>query len=208
MEITDRKGITGKGTLTVIVSPSAKIVTKVNNYNTKGTIYFYNHDTNTEVDLDDIEIQYERENDTYKSTGYLPQGTYTVYYWMCGQKVTLYKTLAVNGDTSIEATLPTGKVSGTLKDANGNSYSGDEVYVYLYRSKDIELRRSSASTRVDNDGTYSIEGVPDGQYVLVVSGYDNNDIYFETTTGTITVSGGNVTMDVKLPVANPENPPQ
>ena len=207
IEVTDRKGITGKGTLTVIVSPSAKVITKVNNYNNSETIYFYNHDTNTEVDLDDIEVQYERENNTYQSTGYLPQGTYTVYYWMCGQKVTLYKTLAVNGDTNIEATLPTGKVTGTLKDVNGNLYSRNNVYVHLYRSNDIELRRYSASASV-YDGTYSIEGIPDGQYVLVVYGYDSDDKYFETTSGTITVSGGNATMDVKLPVANPANPQQ
>ena len=44
---------------------------------------------------------------------------------------------------------------------------------------------------------------PDGQYVLVVSGQKDGK-YFETTSGTITVSGGNATMDVKLPVANPQ----
>lgn len=50
-------------------------------------------------------------------------------------------------------------------------------------------------------------GVPDGQYVLVVSGQKDGK-YFETTSGTITVFGGNATMDVKLPVANPANPQQ
>lgn len=58
-----------------------------------------------------------------------------------------------------------------------------------------------------SDGTYSFQGVPDGQYVLVVSGQKDGK-YFETTSGTITVSSGNATMDVKLPVANPANPQQ
>jgi len=42
---------------------------------------------------------------------------------------------------------------------------------------------------------------------LVISGQKDGK-YFETTSGTITVSGGNATMDVKLPVANPANPQQ
>ena len=40
VRITDNNGKTGQGTLKVIVTTSAKIVTKVNNNSPDGTIYF------------------------------------------------------------------------------------------------------------------------------------------------------------------------
>ena len=122
-----------------------------------------------------------------------------MYYWMCGRKVMLNKTLVINGDTNLEFTLPTTKITGTIYDANNNKYE-NSVSVYMYRSNDIDTRYYSATDSTTN-GTYSFEGVPDGQYALVVSGYKDGK-YFETTSGTVTVAGGNVTMDVKLPVAN------
>lgn len=209
VRITDSNGKTGQGTLKVIVTASTKVVTKVNNYNYDGSIYFYNHNTNEEFSLRSVERESEfsgsEENTILTSTGYLPQGTYSVYYRMCGRKIMLNKSLNVSGDTNLEFTLPTAKITGTIYDANNKKYEND-VDVYMYRSNDLETRHYSASDYTD-DGTYSFRGVPDGQYVLVVSGYKDGK-YFETTSGTITVSGGNATMDVKLPVATPENPPQ
>lgn len=209
VRITDSNGKTGQGTLKVIVTASAKVVTKVNNYNYDGAIYFYNHNSNEEFSLRSVEKDSEysgsEENTTLTSTGYLPQGTYSVYYRMCGRKIMLNKSLNVSGDTNLEFTLPTTKITGTIYDVNNKKYE-NSVDIYMYRSNDVDTRYYSASDYT-NDGTYSFRGVPDGQYVLVVSGY-KDDKYFETTSGTITVSGGNATMDVKLPVANPENPPQ
>lgn len=209
VRITDSNGKTGQGTLKVIVTASAKVVTKVNNYNYDGSIYFYNHNTNEEFSLRSVERESEfsgsEENTTLTSTGYLPQGTYSVYYRMCGRKIMLNKSLNVSGDTNLEFTLPTAKITGTIYDVNNKKYE-NYVEIYMYKSNNLETRYYPASDDT-RDGTYSFQGVPDGQYVLVVSGYKDGK-YFETTSGTITVSGGNATMDVKLPVANPENPPQ
>ena len=55
VRITDNNGKTGQGTLKVIVTTSAKIVTKVNNNSPDGTIYFYNHNSNEEFSLRSIE---------------------------------------------------------------------------------------------------------------------------------------------------------
>lgn len=101
--------------------------------------------------------------------------------------------------------LPTTKITGTIYDVNNKKYE-NSVDVCMYRSNDLDTRYYSVSDYT-SDGTYSFQGVPDGQYVLVVSGQKDGK-YFETTSGTITVSGGNATMDVKLPVANPANPQQ
>lgn len=141
VRITDSNGKTGQARLKVIVTASVKVVTKVNNNSPDGTIYFYNHNSNEEFSLRSIEKEGKYSgsvgNTTLTSTGYLPHGTYSVYYRMCGRKIMLNKSLNVSGDTNLEFTLPTTKI-----------------------------------------------------------------------TGTITVSSGNATMDVKLPVANPANPQQ
>ena len=209
VRITDNNGKTGQGTLKVIVTTSAKIVTKVNNNSPDGTIYFYNHNSNEEFSLRSIEKESKYSgsvgNTTLTSTGYLPHGTYSVYYRMCGRKIMLNKSLNVSGDTNLEFTLPTTKITGTIYDVNNKKYE-NSVDVCMYRSNDLDTRYYSVSDYT-SDGTYSFQGVPDGQYVLVVSGQKDGK-YFETTSGTITVSGGNATMDVKLPVANPANPQQ
>ena len=209
VRITDSNGKTGQGTLKVIVTTSAKIVTKVNNNSPDGTIYFYNHNSNEEFSLRSIEKESKYScsvgNTTLTSTGYLPHGTYSVYYRMCGRKIMLNKSLNVSGDTNLEFTLPTTKITGTIYDVNNKKYE-NSVDVCMYRSNDLDTRYYSVSDYT-SDGTYSFQGVPDGQYVLVVSGQKDGK-YFETTSGTITVSGGNATMDVKLPVANPANPQQ
>ena len=206
VRITDSNGKTGQGTLKVIVTTSAKIVTKVNNNSPDGTIYFYNHNSNEEFSLRSIEKESKYSgsvgNTTLTSTGYLPHGTYSVYYRMCGRKIMLNKSLNVSGDTNLEFTLPTTKITGTIYDVNNKKYE-NSVDVCMYRSNDLDTRYYSVSDYT-SDGTYSFQGVPDGQYVLVVSGQKDGK-YFETTSGTITVSGGNATMDVKLPVANPAN---
>lgn len=209
VKITDSKGKTAQATLKVIVSASAKVVTKVNNYNIDGEIYFYNHATNEEVSLSGMSAsrEYEgNEDEIMKSTAYIPQGTYSVYYRMCGRKVMLNKTLVVNGDTNLEFSLPTTKITGTIYDVNNNKYNGNSnAEIRLYRDNvDTEYGYTLGNIY---EGEYSFRGVPDGQYVLVVSGYKDGK-YFETTSGTITVSGGNATMDVKLPVANLANQPQ
>lgn len=205
VRITDSNGKTGQGTLKVIVTTSAKIVTKVNNNSPDGTIYFYNHNSNEEFLLRSIEKESKYSgsvgNTTLTSTGYLPHGTYSVYYRMCGRKIMLNKSLNVSGDINLEFTLPTTKITGTIYDVNNKKYE-NSVDVCMYRSNDLDTRYYSVSDYT-SDGTYSFQGVPDGQYVLVVSGQKDGK-YFETTSGTITVSGGNATMDVKLPVANPQ----
>lgn len=204
VQISDSNGNTAQGTLKIIVNATAKIVTKVNNYNEKGKIYFYNHDTDQEILLDRMETskEYEGEdNKILKSTGYLPYGTYSVYYRMCGNKIVLNKTLKVSGDTNLEVTLPTAKVTGTIYDVNNNEYKGG-VIIYMYRIKNHELGSNSEMDYVYYSGTYSFEGVPDGQYVVVTSGYGDDDKYYEIQSGIITVSGGDATMDIKLPKAN------
>lgn len=210
VKLTDSQGKTGQGTLTVIVSPSAKIVTKVNNYNNDGNIYFYNHDKDTEISLGSMYTESQGISETASQyTGYLPQGTYSVYYRMAGRKVMLHKTITVNGDTNLEVTLPTSKITGTIYDVNNKQYTG-RVEVCLYRSDDLEEQRYGYAYDYTHDGTYSLIGVPDGQYVVVVSNdYDDgNRQNFKSTSGIITVSGGNVTTDFKLSVSNPDEDPQ
>ena len=97
----------------------------------------------------------------------------------------LNKSLNVSGDTNLEFTLPTTKITGTIYDVNNKKYE-NSVDVCMYRSNDLDTRYYSVSDYT-SDGTYSFQGVPDGQYVLVVSGQKDGK-YFETTSGTITVS--------------------
>ncbi len=120
---------------------------------------------------------------------------------MCGNKIVLNKALKVSDDTNLEVTLPTAKVTGTIYDVNNNEYKGG-VIIYMYRIKNHELGNNSEMDYVYYSGTYSFEGVPDGQYVVVTSGYGDDDKYYEIQSGIITVSGGDATMDIKLPKAN------
>lgn len=208
VKITDSQGKTGQGTLTVVVSASAKVVTKVNNADFNGSIYFYNHDLDREISIGSMSTERKPIGDTtMEYTGYLPQGTYSVYYRLAGRKVMLNKTVTINGETNIEVTVPSTKITGTIYDANNNKYEG-YVYVTLYRSDDVDTERYSTAGDSSYDGTYSFNGVPDGQYVVVVTGRDKDDKSFKSTSGTITVSGGNVTTDFKLSVANPVQDPQ
>ena len=80
----------------------------------------------------------------------------------------LNKSLNVSGDTNLEFTLPTTKITGTIYDVNNKKYE-NSVDVCMYRSNDLDTRYYSVSDYT-SDGTYLFQGVPDGQYVLVVSG--------------------------------------
>ena len=71
-------------------------------------------------------------NTTLTSTGYLPHGTYSVYYRMCGRKIMLNKSLNVSGDTNLEFTLPTTKITGTIYDVNNKKYE-NSVDVCMYQ---------------------------------------------------------------------------
>lgn len=135
------------------------------------------------------------------SNGNTAHGTYSVYYRMCGNKIVLNKTLKVSDDTNLEVTLPTAKVTGTIYDINNNEYKGG-VIIYMYRIKNHELGSNSEMDYAYYTGTYSFEGVPDGQYVVVTSGYGDDDKYYEIQSEIITVSGKDATMDIKLPKAN------
>ncbi|WP_127792279.1 collagen binding domain-containing protein [Agromyces sp. LHK192] len=104
---------------------------------------------------------------TYRAT-ITPQWTNTQYvreYWDGAE------TLATAADITVEAggaaslawTLDVGAtVSGTVVDEGGAPVAGG--YVYAYLTSDLNSSRGGAS--VAADGSYSITGLPDGEYVL------------------------------------------
>jgi len=68
------------------------------------------------------------------------------------------------------------KISGTLYESDGTTPITGEVYIEAYQGDSCNQYYYSKYTLVENDGTYEINGLPDGNYYLYVYGKNANYI--------------------------------
>lgn len=196
----NNSALTAIGTLTVVVTPSVSVTTVVSNYDEyTDELVFYNHDLNQKFSAYYNDETTDSDKKILTSKVCIPTGHYSVYIESYDEQITLAKYINISANTTLSYTVPTrATIAGTLKDRTG-AVLNRNAYVKIYKADDTD--EYIYTDHVYDGGKYEFKNVPNGKYILKV--FEDYDDGLLATSGTITVTGANVTVDFpNLPIDN------
>lgn len=199
----DNPARVAEGTLTVVLTSAVAVTTTLNNTTEYDNlnVMFLNMETGKSYGNGNFLDPGPGNSFFNTQTAYMPAGTYEVYITPCNIKYVLERDVKIESATSLSYNLSLNKISGTVLDKNGVAY--EQLYmVQLYLADDLDTCVYTA--KYMEDGTYSFDTVPAGNYVVEVSYHDaaKSSFVLGYTSGVITVGGSDVVENFTLPISN------
>lgn len=212
--------IAAYGTLKVVVSASVPVTVVLKNTEAAGypTVYFYNH--NLETEYSGYDFNNVSANGVETITANLPKGNYTIYYQSYGVKKVLAKYVGLNAAATLSYNLSAGRdIKVNVLDKNGQALK-QRYYVDIYRADELAEDPTSYREARDYGGYYS-DGywdaddnyIEDGYYETVTFGKalpgkyilkvfsDDTDKEIASQTA-VTVGNVDVTVNIKTSLVN------